>query len=116
MSARQLYGLRLSLILLLVAMLAACNSAPPAPNSPVTTPGIGVAITATDCPSSIVTPGDQVNWTNEDQSEHIVRSESFDSGSLQPGDTFAFVFPQAGRFEYVCSADGASTGVITVEP
>jgi len=111
---------RFSTIALLVCSLVACNTVTTSTNQIL--PGIGVNITSTSCPSSIVKIGDQVTWTNNDQSEHIVQAKAsdgnsiFDSGTLQPKDTFAFVFSQAGIYEYICSPNGDLTGAITVEP
>jgi len=107
------------LIALVTASLVACITATPAPDQ--TNPGIGVDITSTNCPSSIVKAGDQVTWTNKDRSEHVVHAEAddgsvlIDSGILQPDDTFSFVFTQAGTYTYRCSADEAINGTITVE-
>lgn len=107
------------LTLLVTASLVACNTATPAPSQ--TNPGIGVDITSTNCPSSIVKAGDLVTWTNKDRSEHVVHVEVgdgsvlFDSGILQPDDTFSFVFTKARTYTYRCSADETIHGTITVE-
>ena len=57
-----------------------------------------------------------------DQRAHVVRDTTvaggaqFDSGILEAGDTFAFTFPDSGLYDYACSADGAMTGSVTVQP
>ena len=85
-------------------------------------PGIRVEITAATCPSLDVKTGDQVTWTNQDREVHIVEASyadglmMFKSGELQTGDSFSFVFTEAGQYEYVCSSDGALNGIVTVEP
>jgi plastocyanin len=120
MFTRFLKILRFLLAGLLAAGLAACNAvtAPPAQIQP----GIAVDITATSCPSTVVKIGDQVTWTNRDRAEHVVQARTrdgriiFDSGTLQRDDTFAFVFSQAGTYEYACSAGGDLAGTVTVEP
>jgi plastocyanin len=112
---------RLFSLLALVA-LAACSSAEvtPAPGGAV--PGISVSITGSTCPPMEINLNDQVTWTNEDTAEHMIRVEypdgevMVDLGELQPGDTASVTFPQAGTFTYTCTADGASTGTITVGP
>lgn len=108
------------LALMLAGYLAACQPTPPLATS--TAPGISVGITADICPNVVVSADQQVTWTNQDTREHVVRHEpaegnaQFDSGTLQPGDTFSFTFPQPGTYTYDCSMDGAMTGTITVQP
>ncbi len=84
-------------------------------------PGISVGITNGLCPVVIVEVGQQVTWTNQDSREHIVRHKpaqgdsQFSSGTLQPGDSFAFVFLERGSYVYECSPDGETTGTVTVQ-
>jgi len=109
----------LALVLMIGPVLAACQ---PTPLAPLSAPGIGIGITADLCPNLIVQPGIQVAWTNQDSREHIVRHRPeyadprFDSGTLQPGDSFTFTFLEAGTYPYECSADGAMLGTVIVEP
>ena len=85
-------------------------------------PGMLVKITAATCPSLDVKAGDQVTWTNQDRDVHVVEASyadglvMFKSGDLQTGDSFSFVFTEAGQYEYICSADGTLNGIVTVEP
>lgn len=85
-------------------------------------PGIGVGITEDNCPSLEVQVGQQVTWTNQGSREHIVRDKpaqgdgQFDSGTLQPGDSFAFTFSQPGSYTYLCSVDADTTGTVSVQP
>ena len=110
----------IGLVLFLTAFLASCQSTPPLATS--SAPGISVGISDDLCPNVIVQVGQQVTWTNQGSHEHIVRDKSvegksqFDSGILQPGDAFALTFSQPQIYSYECSADGAITGTITVEP
>jgi len=109
----------LGIVVLLGGFLAACQSQPLITPS---APGISVGITGETCPSVMVQAGQQVTWTDQDSREHLVRDKPaegnglFDSGKLQPGDSFAFTFPQPGSYTYQCSPDGATTGTITVAP
>jgi len=110
----------IALAMVLAGFLTACQSTP---TSPVpSAPGIGVGITDETCPNAVVQVGQQVTWTNQDTREHIVRDRlaqgngRFDSGTLQPGDSFAFTFLQSGSYTYECSVDGAMTGTVTVQP
>ncbi len=113
---------RTSLILLVIttAFLAACRAQ--SSLGPDSAPGIAVGISSDVCPNIEVHVGQQVTWTNTDSQEHIVRHKSengdvqFDSGELQPGDSFAFVFVEFGTYLYECSEGGAVEGTITVQP
>ncbi|HEX7100443.1 MAG TPA: plastocyanin/azurin family copper-binding protein [Acidimicrobiia bacterium] len=49
--------------------------------------------------------GTTVTWTNDDQMMHSVTSADglFDSGLLDPGQSWSYTFDQPGEFEYFCS-------------
>ena len=104
----------------ITAFLAACQTRPVlAPNS---LPGIGVAISSDQCPSIEVQVGQQVTWTNTDSKEHTVRhnpedgESQFNSGSLEPGASFGFLFVEAGTYPYACSEGGGVNGSVIVQP
>lgn len=109
----------LALILLLGSILVACQ---PAGQAAPSAPGIGVGISDKYCPAVVMQAGQQVTWTNQDSQEHIVRHRpedadpQFESGLLQPGDSFTFTFLEPGIYPYECSKGGAILGLITVEP
>lgn len=52
-----------------------------------------------------VAVGAKVTWTNNDTTAHTVTANdgSFDSGNLNPGESFSFTFTQAGTFAYACN-------------
>lgn len=108
--------------LLTVVVLVSCQPAATPTLATLSEPGIGVGISDDLCPTVIVQVGQQISWTNQGSQEHIVRAKSvegesgFDSGSLQPGDSFTVTLPQPDVYQYECSADGSLTGTITVEP
>lgn len=58
-----------------------------------------------------------VTWTNNDSSIHTVTANdgSFDSGYLNPGDTFTHVFAKAGVYEYHCQLHPWMIGYVTVK-
>ncbi len=70
--------------------------------------------------------GTQVTWTNNESSQipHTVTSGTpnapsnmFDSGTLNPGQTFQFTFNTPGTYNYFCRIHGAAmTGTVTVTP
>jgi LPXTG-motif cell wall-anchored protein len=53
-----------------------------------------------------------VTWTNNGDLPHTVTADndSFESGNLDPGDTFEQVFTDAGTYSYYCEYHGASGG------
>lgn len=69
----------------------------------------------------IVRQGDTVLWVNDDSALHRVTSDSgyFDSGVLQPGQSWQFTFeryPQSGReYPYHDGFDATVTGTICIE-
>lgn len=56
-----------------------------------------------------VTVGTEVVWTNEGGSPHTVTADdrAFDSGTLEPGQTFSVTFDRVGRVPYYCQIHGA---------
>jgi plastocyanin len=69
--------------------------------------------------------GSMVTWTNDDSIPHTVTSGvvennspkpdgKFDSGILENGDSFPFVFDAAGEYPYYCTVHPYMTGKVTV--
>jgi plastocyanin len=64
--------------------------------------------------------GGEVRWTNDGLSRHDVVADdrAFDSGLLDPGESFELTFDRAGAFPYFCSLHGAAgvgmAGVVVV--
>ena len=52
-----------------------------------------------------ISTGQTVTWTNMDTVPHTVTSTTgvFNSGSIEPGQTFSYTFNNAGTFEYSCT-------------
>jgi plastocyanin len=68
-------------------------------------------------PASItIAVGDTVTWRNDGQVAHTVTANggSFDSGNLNPGQSFAHTFSGAGTFRYFCQYHAGMTGTIKV--
>ena len=59
--------------------------------------------------------GDTVTWTNMDSAPHTVLSDSFQSDTLNNGDSFSFTFDKAGTYDYSCGIHPAMKGKIIVE-
>ena len=74
-------------------------------------------------PSLILTKkGDSVTWVNEDSAFHSVTSgfyesptELFDSGHLDPFESFTFTFDDVGDYDYFCTLHPWMEGLVTVE-
>jgi plastocyanin len=109
--------LSLSSIALSVAALAGCGgggsgtaSAPAAPSSPAPASHSGSTITISDfkyAPATLtVRHGAPIKVTNSDGVAHTVTADdgqSFDSGTVAPGDSATIRVAQAGRFSYHCT-------------
>jgi plastocyanin len=63
-----------------------------------------------------VAPGTTVTWVNNGQAPHTSTADdgTWDSGTLQPGESFSFTFNQAGTYTYHCTIHPNMTGTITV--
>lgn len=63
-----------------------------------------------------VAQGTEVTWTNDDPAPHTVTAEdgSFDSGTLEPGQTFSVSVPGNGPVTYRCEIHPDMVGTITV--
>jgi plastocyanin len=67
--------------------------------------------------------GTKVTWTNLDTAPHTATADnnSFDSGTLQKGQSFSFTVQQTGSFDYYCALHGGPgkqgmSSTLTVEP
>lgn len=63
-----------------------------------------------------VAQGTEVTWTNEDPAPHTVTAQdgSFDSGTLEPGQTFSVSVQGNGPVTYRCEIHPGMLGAITV--
>jgi plastocyanin len=64
-----------------------------------------------------VTAGTTVVWTNNDTVPHsvVAYDGSFDSGALQPGESFEHTFTNAGLVAYHCGVHTTMRGTIDVQ-
>jgi amicyanin len=60
--------------------------------------------------------GDTVTWTNGDAVMHTATSVNgaFDSGELEPGDSYSLTFTAPGTYDYLCTPHPSMTGRIVV--
>jgi plastocyanin len=77
---------------------------------------VPIAAFAFDPASVTVHVGTTVTWTNNDTVPHTVTATdgSFNSGNLNPGESFSFTFDGAGTFDYICNYHPNMTGTIVV--
>lgn len=88
-------------------------------------PGEGGQVREVSIPGKVFVPGsldvlvgDTVVWRNGDASTHTVTADqdSFDSGFLSPGATFAWTFSKSGLYAYHCAIHKFMHGVVRVVP
>jgi plastocyanin len=60
--------------------------------------------------------GDTVTWTNDHHEGHTVTSTSseFNSGDIQPGQSFRHTFDKSGSYEYYCVIHPSMVGKVSV--
>ena len=64
-----------------------------------------------------ITTGTTVIWTNNDTVPHsiVAYDGSFNSGALQPGESFSYTFTNAGLVAYHCGIHASMKGTINVQ-
>jgi plastocyanin len=108
---------------------ATAAATPAAPPSPTAAAGTGPQVTIRlqqrqfSPPQQTVKVGDRVTWVNNDSVPHTVTADdgSWDSGVLQPGQSFSLVTSKAGHYAYYCALHGGPGGqgmaaTLTVAP
>jgi plastocyanin len=61
-----------------------------------------------------ISAGTSLTWSNDGGEQHTVTSDdgsTFDSGTLDPGDTFGFTFETPGSYPYSCAIHGGPGGI-----
>lgn len=110
----------LGVMLFVACLMLSFSCKGPAPHTtPTTLPTNEVVIEGFAFkPATLSIPvGTTVTWHNNDSVTHTVTAQdnSFDSGSLSPGGTFAHTFEHKGTFEYHCKIHPSMTGRVIVE-
>jgi len=64
-----------------------------------------------------IAPGTTVTWTNQDNMPHTTTSDTgvWDSGLMQPGQSYSFRFTGGGTFPYHCQIHGAASMSGTIQ-
>lgn len=70
----------------------------------------------------VIDPGKQVTWVNQDSAFHSVTSgfygeptELFDSGYMDPFESYTLTFDDVGTFDYFCTLHPWMKGQVIVE-
>lgn len=110
--------MKLRALVVLVAMLGLTigSLASPGEAAPSTDHQVSIVDFAFMPARLAVRVGDSVTWTNNGVAPHTSTSFTWDSGILQPGDTFTLTFDSAGRFRYRCDIHRQMLGGILVRP
>ena len=103
-------------------------SSPVSPDSPRVESGAGALTNTAEArvviedfnfsPASLtVAAGTKVTWVNRDTDPHTATSvdKRFNSGALDTGEEFSFVFKDKGDYEYFCALHPHMKGRITVK-
>src|SRR4051812_6162256 len=64
-----------------------------------------------------IAPGDSVIWLNTGLESHTVTADNgaFDSQEIDPGESWAFMFSEPGRYTYYCARHPRMDGRVMVE-
>jgi plastocyanin len=63
-----------------------------------------------------VAPGTTVTWVNDGEEPHTSTADDgmWDSGTLQPGESFSFTFDEPGSYAYFCEIHPDMTATVNV--
>ena len=89
----------------------------PVQASPVENPvTVNIQDDAFDPATTSIAPGTTVTWVNNDDEAHTVTADDglFDSGRLDPGDSYSVWFDGSGTVAYHCEPHPHMTGSIEV--
>jgi plastocyanin len=77
---------------------------------------VGIGDNFFDPPDVAVEPGSTITWTNNGAVPHTVTADdgSFDSGVLNPGDSYTVAFDGQGTVTYHCTIHPEMRGSVTV--
>lgn len=64
--------------------------------------------------TTTIKTGTTVTWTNADTVPHTVTAAGFNSGTIQPGQTYVRTFTTPGAFDYKCDIHPVMQGTVNV--
>ncbi len=107
------------LVLLSSVSVTGCQQQAPTP-TPAPTPEAATEhqITITNSgfepPEINIKAKDTVTWTNQDTEHHTVAGGIFDSGDMEPGETYSKTFTKTGILNYLCNYHPSEKGKIII--
>ena len=115
--------IRTSLTILALAFLIGCDDNPAGPSgTPSTTisivSGASTLTTTAYSPNPVMTTvGSTVRWTNNDNLVHTTTADggAWNSGNMNPGGQFNFMFQSTGTFTYRCTIHPNMVATVTVQ-
>lgn len=105
-------------LMLLVIVLVLTSAVPASASSPEANLRVRI-VDFTFRPRMIMgNVGDMVRWRNAGEEPHTTTSTTgvWDSGTMDPGETFTRTFDTAGTFRYLCEIHPSMTGKIVINP
>jgi plastocyanin len=77
---------------------------------------VGIGDNFFEPPDAAIEPGSTITWTNNGALPHTVTADdgSFDSGVLNPGDSYTVAFDGQGTVTYYCAIHAEMRGSVTV--
>ena len=85
---------------------------------PVSTTTVKITSEGFDPDSATVQAGEAVTFENGDDQDHrvVADDDTFNTGTLQPGESTVVLFSEAGTVKYADALDPSRTGQIEVTP
>ena len=113
--------LLLLVVLLVIALLVFVSAAGAQDSGVEAVPvqdarSVGIGDNFFDPPDGTVEPGSTITWTNNGARPHTVTADdgSFDSGRLNPGDSYTVAFDGQGTVTYHCTIHPEMSGSVSV--
>ena len=113
--------LLLLVVLLVIALLVFVSAAGAQDSGVEAVPvqdarSVGIGDNFFDPPDATVEPGSTITWTNNGARPHTVTADdgSFDSGRLNPGDSYTVAFDGQGTVTYHCTIHPEMSGSVSV--
>ena len=99
------------ILILTLLLITSCTTQAPTQSNPSEINIQNFAFT----PNEItIKAGDTVTWINNDNAPHTVTSDEFNSGNLNPEQSFLHTFLEPGTYDYHCNFHSGMKGRIIV--
>lgn len=113
----------LALLAVMAVALVSCGDDADIPSTsdvnasvPVSSATVKITANGFDPDSVTVPAGEAVTFSNDDDRDHRVKADddSFDTGTLRPGESTVVLFSEAGTVKYSDTAEPSNTGQVDV--